>query len=69
MKIFRRSALSVLLVALVPLIAACGSSNSSSSSSSSSSGSGSGSKTPIVIGTSLSRSGDFSADGQAFQKG
>jgi branched-chain amino acid transport system substrate-binding protein len=36
--------------------------------SSSSSGSG-GSKSPIVIGTSLSLTGDFSTDGQAFQKG
>jgi branched-chain amino acid transport system substrate-binding protein len=72
MKIFRRSAMAALLVGLVPVIAACGSSNSSNSSSGSSgssSSSASSSKSPIVIGTSLSLSGDFSADGQAFQKG
>ena len=34
-----------------------------------SSGSSGGSKTPIVIGASLSLTGDFSADGQAFEKG
>jgi branched-chain amino acid transport system substrate-binding protein len=42
------------------------------SSSSTTTGSGSGgnaSKPPILIGTSLSLTGDFSADGQAFQKG
>jgi len=32
-------------------------------------GSSSGSKAPIIIGASLSLSGDFSADGQAFEKG
>ena len=46
------------------VLAAC-SSNSSSGSGSS----GNGSKPPIVIGTSLSLTGDFSADGQAFQRG
>ena len=46
------------------VLAAC-SSNSNSGSSSS----GNGSKPPIVIGTSLSLTGDFSADGQAFQRG
>ena len=40
------------------LIAACGSSGSKTSSSS-----------PILIGTSLSLTGDFSADGQAFKQG
>ena len=44
------------------VIAAC------SSGSSSTSGSGS-SKTTVVVGTSLSLTGDFSADGQAFQRG
>jgi branched-chain amino acid transport system substrate-binding protein len=68
MKIFRRWAVAGLLVGLVPLLAACGSSSNSSSSGSSSSGGGS-SKSPITIGVSLSLSGDFSADGQAFQKG
>jgi branched-chain amino acid transport system substrate-binding protein len=41
----------------------------SSGSSSSSSGSTTTTKTPIVVGASLSLSGDFSADGQAFQRG
>ncbi len=41
------------------LVAACGSSSPSSPSSSA----------PIVIGTSLSLSGDFSADGQAYDRG
>jgi branched-chain amino acid transport system substrate-binding protein len=44
-------------------VAACGGSSSSGS------GTNSGSKSPIVIGTSLSLSGDFAADGQAFQRG
>lgn len=46
-------------------LAACSSSGSGSSSGSSSS-TGSG---PITIGASLSQTGDFSADGQAFQRG
>jgi len=45
------------------LAAGCSSSNSTSGSG------GSASKSPILIGTSLSLTGDFSADGQAFQKG
>jgi branched-chain amino acid transport system substrate-binding protein len=44
-------------------LAACSSSSSSSGTSSTPS------KTPIVIGTSLSLTGDFSVDGQAFQRG
>jgi branched-chain amino acid transport system substrate-binding protein len=40
------------------LLAACGSS-----------GSGSSSSSPILIGTSLSLTGDFSTDGQAFERG
>jgi branched-chain amino acid transport system substrate-binding protein len=47
---------------------ACGSSSSSSSSSGGSGGSGGGSS-PVTIGASLSLSGDFAADGQAFQRG
>jgi branched-chain amino acid transport system substrate-binding protein len=39
------------------------------SSSSSSSGGSSTTKSPIVIGTSLSLTGDFSVDGQAFERG
>lgn len=46
------------------VIAACSSGSSSPTSSGSSS-----SKTPVVVGTSLSLTGDFSADGQAFQRG
>jgi branched-chain amino acid transport system substrate-binding protein len=46
------------------LLAACGSSSSSSGGSG-----GSGGKGPVTIGTSLSLSGDFAADGQAFQQG
>ncbi|MEP7026221.1 MAG: ABC transporter substrate-binding protein, partial [Actinomycetota bacterium] len=58
------------------LLAACGSSGGTSPSSSPSSSAGSGgsggsggSKPPILIGASLSQTGDFSADGQAFQRG
>src|SRR5262249_31288133 len=40
-----------------------------SCSSSSSSSSGSGSKAPITVGVSLSQTGDFSVDGQAFMRG
>jgi branched-chain amino acid transport system substrate-binding protein len=65
MKSFRRFAVAGLVVGAFALLAACGSSNSSSSSS----GSGSSGSGTITIGTSLSLSGDFSADGQAFQKG
>src|SRR5665648_244080 len=67
MAILRRCVVSaIVMVAL----AACGSSSSSSSSSSSggSGGSGGGSS-PVTIGASLSLSGDFAADGQAFQRG
>jgi branched-chain amino acid transport system substrate-binding protein len=66
MKIFRRWTLAGLAAGLIPLLAACGGSSNSSSSGGSSSG---GSGSPITIGTSLSLSGDFAADGQAFQKG
>ncbi len=46
-----------LLASIVLVLAACGSSNSASSNG------------PIKIGVSLSLSGDFSADGKAFQQG
>jgi branched-chain amino acid transport system substrate-binding protein len=46
------------------VVAACSSSSTTSSSSSSSPA-----KSPITIGTSLSLTGDFSVDGQAFQRG
>jgi branched-chain amino acid transport system substrate-binding protein len=71
---FSRNAIALSAVALsVGVLAACSSSGSSSSSSSSASPSASASTsantTPINIGASLSLTGDFSADGQAFQKG
>ena len=51
------------------LLAACGSSGTPTSSGSGASSSSGGSKAPILIGASLSQTGDFSADGQAFQRG
>jgi len=70
----RRQALIVAAVAAIAaFVAGCGGSSSSSSSAgSATTGSGtssSSSKSPITIGTSLSLSGDFAADGQAFEKG
>src|SRR5947209_3938028 len=51
-----------LAAAAIGLLAGCGSSSSS--------GSGQVAKgKPVVIGASLSLSGDFSADGQAFERG
>jgi branched-chain amino acid transport system substrate-binding protein len=55
------------------VLAACSSSSSSSTttstSTSSSASASASSSTPITIGASLSLTGDFSADGQAFEKG
>jgi len=72
----RRQALIVVLVAAIAaFVAGCGGSSSSSSSATSSSAnagsstSSSSNKSPVTIGASLSLSGDFAADGQAFQKG
>ena len=45
-------------------LASCSSSTTTTSSST-----GGASKSPIIIGTSLSQTGDFSADGQAFKRG
>ncbi len=70
----------IAIAAIAALLAGCGGSSSSSGSASSgssgSSGSGSSggssggaSGSPVVIGTSLSLSGDFSADGTAFKRG
>ena len=53
-------ALTAVAATAVTVIAACSSSSSSG---------GGGTKAPIVIGTSLSLTGDFSADGQAFERG
>ena len=79
---FSKNAVALGAVALsVGVLAACSSGGSSSSSSSSSSGSSSpasssgaassatANSTPITIGASLSLTGDFSADGQAFKQG
>ena len=71
---FSRNAIAFSAVALsVGVLAACSGSGSSSSSSSSTSPSASASSsantTPISIGASLSLTGDFSADGLAYQKG
>jgi branched-chain amino acid transport system substrate-binding protein len=76
---FSRNAVALGAVALsVGVLAACSSGGSSSSSSSSSAGSTSpsssastspSSSAPISIGASLSLTGDFSADGQAFKQG
>src|SRR5438270_13265919 len=63
MRTLRSAWVAGLSVAAVGVLAACGSSSSSSGSS------GGGGSAPITIGTSLSLSGDFAADGQAFQKG
>ncbi|HET6193825.1 MAG TPA: amino acid ABC transporter substrate-binding protein [Trebonia sp.] len=68
---FSRNAIALSAVALsVGVLAACTSSGSSSSSTSpSASASSSANTTPISIGASLSLTGDFSADGQNYQKG
>jgi branched-chain amino acid transport system substrate-binding protein len=55
-------ALTAVASAAAMILAACSSSSSSTTGSSAS-------KSPIVIGTSLSLTGDFSVDGQAFQRG
>ncbi|HEY6792187.1 MAG TPA: ABC transporter substrate-binding protein, partial [Trebonia sp.] len=68
----RAIALSALSVLSAGVLAACSSSSSASSAASSSSSASSGSSasgTPITIGASLSLTGDFSSDGQAFEKG
>ena len=68
---FSKNALAMSAVAVlsVSVLAACTSSGSSSGSSSSSTTSPGNSTGPITIGASLSLTGDFSADGQAFEKG
>jgi branched-chain amino acid transport system substrate-binding protein len=77
MRVLRKCLSTSLALVVAGLVVACGSSSSGSSSAgggggSSSSHSGSSSSAggaPITIGTSLSLSGDFSADGQAFERG
>ncbi|MBV8943242.1 MAG: amino acid ABC transporter substrate-binding protein [Solirubrobacterales bacterium] len=66
MKMWRRCLVVALGVGAVASVAACGSSSSSSKPPGGSSG---GASSPIAIGTSLSLSGDFAADGQAFERG
>jgi len=62
-------ALSAAAVLSACLVAACSSGGSSSSSTGNTSTSSPATTKPILIGASLSLTGDFSADGQAFQKG
>jgi branched-chain amino acid transport system substrate-binding protein len=85
MRILRRCLTSGLALGAVMVVAACGSSSNGSRSSASQSGGGATSSasgaasssgatskatgSPITIGTSLSLSGDFSDDGQAFERG
>ena len=63
MKMFRRCVMVGLAAGAVAVLAACGSSSGGSASTGGKPGS------PITIGTSLSLSGDFAADGQAVEKG
>jgi branched-chain amino acid transport system substrate-binding protein len=62
---FSKNALAMSAVAVlgVTVLAACSSSSTTGTTSSS------GNKSPITIGASLSLTGDFSADGQAYDKG
>jgi branched-chain amino acid transport system substrate-binding protein len=57
-------AIPAVAAAAAMVLAACSSSGNSNSS-----GNNNSSSAPILIGTSLSLTGDFSADGQAFQRG
>ena len=69
---FSRNCLALSAAALLSagVLAACSSSSSSSSSSPATGTSSSPTnKAPITVGASLSLTGDFSADGQAFQRG
>ena len=68
MRILRNGAWAGLALAVVTGLAACGGSSSSSGGSTGGSGGGS-SKSTITIGASLSLSGDFASDGQAFERG
>jgi branched-chain amino acid transport system substrate-binding protein len=62
-------ALSAAAILSACLVAACTSGGSSSSTTGATSTPSPTNTTPIVVGASLSLTGDFSADGQAFQKG
>src|SRR3979409_2063343 len=65
MKILRMCVAWGFALTAVAVLAACGSGSSSSGGG----GGSSGGSSPITIGTSLSLSGDFAADGQAFERG
>jgi branched-chain amino acid transport system substrate-binding protein len=70
MRSYRKPLLLGLAVAFSAALAACGGSSSSSKTgTNSSAGSGKSTGSPVTIGASLSLSGDFASDGQAFQKG
>jgi branched-chain amino acid transport system substrate-binding protein len=71
MGVMRRYVAGVLTLAAMGSLAACGGSSGSGGSGGSGAGGGGGgsAKGSITIGTSLSLSGDFAADGQAFQRG
>jgi branched-chain amino acid transport system substrate-binding protein len=70
MGVIRKYAVAGIAVTMMGLLAACGGSSGGKSSSSSGGSSGTGSaKSSVTIGASLSLSGDFAADGQAFQRG
>ena len=65
----RYLALSAAAILSACLVAACSSSGSSSSSAGTTNTSSPTNTKPILIGASLSLTGDFSADGQAFERG
>ena len=69
MRSHRARFLTVTAAAALTAAVAAGCSSSTSTSGGNGGGGGSSSKTPITIGTSLSLTGDFDADGQAFEKG
>ena len=62
-------ALSAAAVLSACLVAACSSSSSTTGSTNATSSPSPSSAKPILIGASLSLTGDFSADGQAFERG
>jgi branched-chain amino acid transport system substrate-binding protein len=68
MTVLRKFVTATAAIGITAAMAACGS--SSNGGGGGASGGGGGSKaSPITIGTSLSLSGDFAADGQAFERG
>ena len=62
-------ALSAAAVLSAGVVAACSSSSSTSSAHHGATSSSPSTKAPITVGASLSLTGDFSADGQAFERG